>query len=179
MYAGDINWNKNIEFLINVFSKLRINNPDLTLVLVGDSFINTTLKETLKINKLISTLSIEKNVIKTGFISVAKLKSLYLHAKVYVQPSLDEGFGLPVLEALTTGALVASSNNGSLPEAGGKASFYFNPKNENEAIQTIQSLLNLSKEKRNMYIKAGKDYAEQFSWEKNVRLLSKLFQSQF
>ena len=114
----------------------------------------------------VKELNLEKSVIFTGFIDEAEKPYLIAGASAFVFPSLYEGFGIPVLEAMSLGVPVISSNEGSLPEAGGKAAFYCNPYEVSDISRAILEVLSLNKEKRNEIIRVGLSQVEGFSWEK-------------
>lgn len=178
LYVGDVNWNKNIKGLLGAFEKIKyqksnIKNTDknskLYLVLAGTSFKNDLLPETKEINLLIDELQVGSNVLKLGFVPEEDLVAIYNLAGVYVQPSFYEGFGLPVLEALSCGCPVVCSNTSSLPEVGGEAVFYFDPKNDEEMAEKISSVLNYDTVQYHSVEQIGLEWAQKFSWEKTVK----------
>jgi len=89
----------------------------------------------------------------------------YNLASLYIQPSLYEGFGIPVLEAMKCGCPVLSSNAGSLPEVGGEAALYFNPEDLGRMVNQINKLLNNDKEQLEL-VKKGIKRADKFSWKR-------------
>lgn len=102
------------------------------------------------------------------FVPTEDLPSLYEHALCYVLPSLYEGFGLPVLEAMKYGCPVITSNVSSLPEAGGDAAIYVDPKNVEDIAQKMQQVI--SDEKlRGQMSKKGLEHIKKFSWEKAAK----------
>jgi glycosyltransferase involved in cell wall biosynthesis len=173
LYVGDINPNKNLPYLLSVFTKIKKKYSDLHLILIGEAFLSES-KEAKQIYHLIKNLGIEQSVDRLGFISTNELIHWYKNALAYVQPSLYEGFGLPVLEALYSGVPVVSSNAGSLPEVGGEAVCYFNPGNETSAIQAISSILEISKQERDSIIETGLIQAKKFTWGNAVKKIAEL-----
>ena len=103
-----------------------------------------------------------------GFISISDLALLYKHARVFVYPSLFEGFGIPILEAFSAGCPVIASNLTSIPEVGGDAGLYFDPLNENEIVQSLMRLLTDAR-LRDKMIEAGRIRAQQFTWMETAR----------
>lgn len=96
------------------------------------------------------------------------LKQLYASAMMFIYPSLEEGFGLPLLEAFSNGCPVAGSDCTSLPEIGGKALSYFNPLSIKSMCSTIQELV-LDKELREKRIQTGFEQVKKFNYEISVR----------
>jgi len=86
----------------------------------------------------------------------------------YVLPSLYEGFGLPVLEAMQRGCPVITSNISSLPEAGGDAAMYVDPENVNDIAEKMNKLIN-DKKLREELVEKGKKQVKKFSWEKAAK----------
>lgn len=174
LYVGDVNWVKNLPFLIEGFQHL-INLPlfsDVKLILVGGAFLkdvtstNHSELQSLKlVNKLIKQYKLEKNIIRPGQLKNNDLIAFYNLATLYVQPSIYEGFGLPVLEAFACGTPVISSNRGSLPEVGGKAAVYFNPDNLNQFVSITAELLG-DKSLLNKLSRLGFQQVSRFSWKK-------------
>ena len=96
------------------------------------------------------------------------LAVFYKHALCYVLPSLYEGFGLPVLEAMQNGCPVLTSNVSSLPEAGGDAVLYFDPNNVDDMAEKITKIVNDEK-LRKVLIEKGKKQAQKFNWDKTAK----------
>ncbi len=176
LYVGDTNWVKNLPFLIEAFKNLsnRPNYSSLKLILVGGVFlknvenINHPELESLKrVNKLIKEYGLEDKIVMPGKIEKQELVAFYNLATIYVQPSIYEGFGLPVLEAMSCGVPVVSSNGGSLPEVGGQAAVYFDPYNAGQLESIIIEILE-NKSLQDKLSRLGLKQVEKFSWEKVV-----------
>lgn len=174
LYVGDVNWIKNVPFLIEGFSKIKSSDQfaDLKLILVGGVFLKKVedinhpeLASIKKVNKLIKDLKLENEVIRPGRIEKSDLVAIYNLATLYVQPSIYEGFGLPVLEALSCGTPVICTNFGSLKEVGGEAAVYFDPTNVRQFIQVAEEILQSSSLQKKLSILALKQAAK-FSWDK-------------
>jgi glycosyltransferase involved in cell wall biosynthesis len=165
LYVGDINWNKNIPSLVNA-----CNQAELPLVIVGKQAVNPEIDKDHIENKDLVWLQKKADnnpLINTvGFVSMEELISLYNLATVYVQPSFDEGFGLPVLEAMACGCPVVSSNFGSLPEVVGEAAIKVEPTKERLA-KKIDLVINDKKIQKELSEK-GIKRASEFSWQKTA-----------
>ncbi|MCL5439119.1 MAG: glycosyltransferase family 4 protein [Patescibacteria group bacterium] len=159
LFVGTLQPRKNIVKLIEAFSKI----SNLTLLIVGKKgwMYEEILEAPIK-------FGVEKNVKFLEFVSNDELKTLYKNALCFVLPSLYEGFGLPILEAMVNGCPVLTSNVSSLPEAGGDAALYFDPKNPKDIASKIQRVIE-DKKLRTEMIKKGYDQARKFSWEKTAR----------
>ena len=107
----------------------------------------------------------EKKVIFTDHVSDSELIWLYKNAFCLVLPSLYEGFGIPVLEAMNFDCPLIASFSSSLPEIGGDASLYFDPKNPDDLLEKLNSLKE-NKELRQELITKGRQRIKFFSWEK-------------
>lgn len=174
LYVGDANWVKNLPFLIEGFHQLIKESEfeDIKLVLIGGAFLKDVENidhpelESLKlVNKLIKQYGLETRIIRPGQIKEDELVAFYNLATVYVQPSLYEGFGLPILQAFACGVPVISSDRGSLPEIGGKATVYFDPTNIKQFISVAQEILE-NKSLQDKLSKLGLEQAKRFSWKK-------------
>lgn len=183
LYVGDANWVKNLPFLIREFNELiKLNKfQDLKLVLVSNVFlknvedINHPELESLKIvNRLIKDNNLTDLIIRPGFVDTQDLVSLYNLATVYIQPSLYEGFGLPVLEAMACGTPVLCSNAGSLPEVGGKAAVYFNPEDPKQFINILYDVLE-DKSLQSKLSDLGLKQAKKFSWKQTIEESKKVY----
>lgn len=174
LYVGDANQVKNLPFLIEGFRQLLLipGFTDIKLVLIGGVFLKNVddidhpeLASLRSVNNLIKQYRLEESVVRPGQIEDDELVAFYNLATVYVQPSIYEGFGLPVLEAFACGTPVVSSNRGSLPEVGGQAALYFDPTNMKQFISLIKEVLG-DKSLQNKLSKLGLIQAAKFSWEK-------------
>jgi glycosyltransferase involved in cell wall biosynthesis len=159
MYVGRPTPHKNLERLIEAFTKLQVLYPDLKLVLAGKSDPNYK-----RIKQSVSDRDI-KNVIFTGFISEGSLRWLYEHCAAYIFPSLSEGFGLPGLEAMVHGAPVVSSRATCLPEVYGDAAHYFNPLDVDDIVKAVNDVLTDEKLRQRL-IAAGLVQAKKYSWQR-------------
>lgn len=161
LFVGTLQPRKNIERLIEAFSKLK--EKDLSLVVVGkkgwqyEEILGAPLK-----------FDVQKKVKFLDFVSDEDLPAFYKNAICFVLPSLYEGFGLPVLEAMKYGCPVITSNVSSLPEAGGDAALYVNPLDVNEIVKNLELIIHNS-ELREKLIKKGYEQVKKFAWEKTAR----------
>lgn len=159
MYVGRPTPHKNLSRLIDAFAILQQKYPELHLVLAGKKDANYKRHEREVKAKGIS------QVVFTDFIPDGQLRWLYENCAAYAFPSLSEGFGLPGLEAMATGAPVAASNATCLPEVLGDAALYFDPLDVNDMAKTIGKILG-SSEVREQLIAAGKKQAAKYSWKR-------------
>ncbi len=172
LYVGDVNWNKNIPSLVRACEKI-----DLPLVIVGRQAASKDYDKSHPENKNVVWLqkkyskfqfsNIQKNkfrLILTGYVSEDDLVALYNLATVYCQPSYDEGFGLPVVEAMACGCPVVSSNQGSLPEVIDEAGILIEPTSENLS-EELQKVIRDEKLRKKLS-QAGIKRSGEFSWEK-------------
>ncbi|MCL4416694.1 MAG: glycosyltransferase family 4 protein [Actinobacteria bacterium] len=174
LYVGDANWVKNLPFLIEGFKQLiqSVSFANLKLVLVGGVFlknvenINHPELESLKlVNQLIKQYGLDKNIFRPGQIDDMELIAFYNLATAYVQPSIYEGFGLPILQALACGTPVISSNKASLVEVGGESVLYFDP-TDLEQFKSVAGKLLKDKSLQGKLSGLGLKQATKFSWKK-------------
>lgn len=112
---------------------------------------------------------VEGNLVLTGFVEDKELLKLYQKAKCFFFPSLYEGFGLPILEALASGLPVASANNSSLPEVAGDYAHYFDAYDIEAMAVSLEKTL-----KEDMSLEARRkryEYASQYTWKKPAQIL--------
>lgn len=162
---------KNLNVLIKAYAKMLKNKEtNLPLVLAG--------RTGWKINQLLDSIDpmVKDKIIFTGFVDDGDLPCVYGSADVFVFTSMYEGFGIPPLEAMACGTKVVSSNSTALPEALGKAAFYFENNNCDDLEKRIVEALNLSDE-GNMTIKREEaNQVTKFSWEREAaKLKNNLF----
>ncbi|MDO8638540.1 MAG: glycosyltransferase family 1 protein [Candidatus Daviesbacteria bacterium] len=182
LFVGDANYSKNLPFLINAFKKAVETFPDLKLVLVGEVFLkklenidHPELKSLKEMNQKIKNFNLEDKVIRPGWISNEDLIGFYNLATVYVQPSLYEGFGFPILQAFSCGCPVISSNAGALPEVVGDAGILFDPTNLNQLLSILTEVLD-DKTVRQKLSKLGLERAKNFSWGKTAEETLKIYE---
>ena len=109
----------------------------------------------------------EGSVLLAGFVSEEELAALYAGCTVFCYPSLYEGFGLPVLEAMQAGAPTITSNVSSLPEVGGDAVAYVEPRDVDSIRSALERLLT-APEERNELAERGRARARAFSWDRTA-----------
>lgn len=174
LYVGNAYPHKNLEGLIAAYKKFKKkNNFSYQLVLVGkEDYFYKRLKQ----NAYGEGLLHDNSVVFFGFASQKDLAYLYSRASLYIFPSFIEGFGLPGLEAMSFGLPVISSNTSSLPEILGNAAIYFNPKDQNDIVSKIETVLNDKKLRSNMVDK-GYDQVKKFSWESCAQETRKIYES--
>jgi len=182
LYVGDVNVNKNIDTLLRASKKANVD-----IVLVGKQAHE--LDDSIKLSKgprdmlrqllgkkhpevehfnRLKKLFENKRVHRVGFLSNEELNAVWNLATVYVQPSLYEGFGLPVLEAMQAGVPVIASKTQALVEVAGDAAIFFKPKDTDNLALKIKKMFT-SKKLRKTYINKGKKRVERFSWEKQAK----------
>ncbi|OGK17302.1 hypothetical protein A2774_03815 [Candidatus Roizmanbacteria bacterium RIFCSPHIGHO2_01_FULL_39_12c] len=172
LFVGTLQPRKNLDTLIDAFTLFRQNNPEFKLIIAGK-------KGWLYdyIFKKVEGLKLKKDVIFKGFVSDQELTVLYQNAFCFVLPSLYEGFGIPVLEAMSFGCPVISSFASSLPEVGGEACLYFDPKDPLELKEKL-TLLAENRKLRSDLIKKGGQRIRLFSWQKCAKSTLDLLSNQ-
>lgn len=167
MYVGDVTWNKNLPRIIKAIKKL-----DITLVLVGKALTQENVElshpwnnDLKKVRDLIKN---DKHFITLGFIPDQDLVTLYQTALLLVMPSLYEGFGLPILEAMQSGCPVVTSKKGSIPEVAGGAAFFVDPESVNSIENGIGEVF-LNQKLRKELSEKGLKQADNFSWKKTAQ----------
>jgi glycosyltransferase involved in cell wall biosynthesis len=153
---------KNLRRLLNVWSRLqkKLSNPP-TLVLAGGTGSSTVFRN-------FSLKSPPPNVHFTGYVDDHLLPALYAGAKIFVYPSLYEGFGFPVLEAMRCGTAVLTSNVTSLPEVAGDAAMLVDPYSEKDIQRGLVKLMH-EERKRTHLREKGRERAMSFQWEESAR----------
>lgn len=164
LYLGTLKPSKNIEGLIEAFSKVYKENSKLQLVIAGKKgWMYESIFEKAK------KLGIEDRVVFTDFVSELDKPALIKGAKVFVLPSFWEGFGLDVLNAMACGVPVVCSNVGSLPEVVGEAGILIDPHNPESIAKGMREVLFANTPKYNSIVERGLVQVKKFSWEKTAR----------
>lgn len=176
LYAGRISPHKNVARIIEAFSALKTDLAkeckfdDLKLIIIGDE-----VSKHPDLRRAVIKSGVHYDVRFLGFVPIDVLRIFYDTAKVFIFPSLYEGFGLPPLEAMAHGTPVVASNTSSLPEVVGKAAVLVNPENVFEISRAIHRVLTDQPLREKMKI-AGREQAQKFSWESSVRRMIEVYQ---
>ena len=170
LYVGQRVAYKNFSRLLQAYASSPRLQKDFKLVCFGaDRFSNDEISQIKELN-----LKPEDVVHLKGDDDI--LNHLYSNASIFVFPSLYEGFGIPLLEAMSFKCPVVCSNTSSLPEVAGDAADYFDPCNLEEMISSIESVV-FSTEKKNHLIERGLERIKLFSWEKCAEETLKVYSS--
>ena len=165
LYAGRISPHKNVVRIIEAFSALKAElekedkYPDLKLIIIGDE-----LSKNPDLRRTVVRGGVQNDVRFLGFVPIDVLRVFYDAAKVFVFPSLYEGFGFPPLEAMAHGTPVLASNTSSLPEVVGNAAVLVNPENVFEIMHALHRVL-LDQPLREKLKKCGYEQVQKFSWD--------------
>ena len=174
MYTGGLDVRKNIDGLLRAFAKLPHEQRTATPLVIVCS-INSTQREMYETKRDQLDLNADQ-VIFTGFVSTEDLRLLYNLCTVFVFPAFDEGFGMPVLEAMRCGAPVIGSNRGSIPELIGENEALFDPSDEKELAALMKRAL-VDGEFREWLVENGNSQAAKFSWDRTAEVAIASFES--
>lgn len=166
LYIGELQPRKNIINILNAYAGLSYKlKQEFPLVIVGSTRDS---KYTKAINETIKNLQLANHVKLLGYLEDNIIRKLYSGARVFVFPSLFEGFGLPVLEALQCGTPVITSNTTSLPEVAGDAGVLVDPEDTDEIVKVMEKILT-DEDFYNNIKSRSLSQAKKFSWEKAAR----------
>ncbi|GAB4049539.1 glycosyltransferase family 4 protein [Catellatospora paridis] len=164
LYTGGVDFRKNVVGLVDAFHELRA-TKDCQLVLVGKDFVTFDANAQRSLRRLLDTSPYAADIIRPGFIATDELVELYNGAVAFVFPSLYEGFGLPVLEAMASGCPVVTYRNSSLPEVAGEAALLLDEQDDlASALHEVFS----DETRRAQMRSAGLKQAARFSWPGTV-----------
>jgi glycosyltransferase involved in cell wall biosynthesis len=164
LYIGTIEPRKNLSRLVKAFASLTKTYPELILVIAGmKGWMYDQLFEDIR------QLGLPSRIAFPGFIAEEDKALLLSAATIFVYPSMYEGFGLPVLEALACGIPTVTSNTSSIPEVVGDAALLINPMNEIEIARAIEMLLSDSKLREDLSRRSILQ-AARFTWQKTADL---------
>lgn len=170
LYVGKRDRYKNANTLLYAFARSRY-RKDLKIVFFSAEGFSDQEKQ------FFSELKIENRIEHISGDDVI-LANLYYYAEIFVYPSLYEGFGIPVLEAMHYGTPVILSNTSSLPEVGGDAAEYFTPDSADALAECMDKLLD-DEEKRKKMGQAGRSREKMFSWDKSAEEHMKYYRQFF
>ena len=176
LYAGRISPHKNLVRIIQAFSALKTElekqaeYPDLKLIIIGDE-----LSKHPDLRRTVIRSGVQNDVRFMGFVPIEMLRVFYDVAKVFVFPSLYEGFGLQPLEAMAHGTPVVTSNTSSLPEAVGHAAVLVNPENVFEIMRALHRVL-VDQSVREKIRQRGYEQAKKFSWDVSAQRILEVYE---
>lgn len=164
--VGDVTWNKNLPRLIDA-----IKTTNIPLVMIGKNLVNEEYDRNNPwnndLNRVHKLAKEDKNIIRLGFVESNDLVLIYNMATVFVMPSLYEGFGLPILEAMSCGCPVITTKEGSLKEVAGESAYFvdgYNLEKIAEGIQAVFNDKNLQEELR----QKGFENIKKYSWKETA-----------
>jgi glycosyltransferase involved in cell wall biosynthesis len=175
LHVGVWEKRKNIPNLLKAFKQLidELEQP-LQLVLVGTGNQKKYSDDTEQINECIEALQLGERVICTGYLPDADVAKAYQHATLYIFPSYNEGFGIPILEAFSFNIPVLVANNSCLPEVGGDAVIQFDPFSVADIQQKIKEVLNNNRLQEDLKEK-GRQQLSKYSWSKAKKEIIQIF----
>jgi glycosyltransferase involved in cell wall biosynthesis len=160
LFVGTIEPRKNLLVLLDAFRIfMQANKKSFTLVIAGGiGWKSESFFHALKIHPH------KDQIICTGFVESADLPPLYSQATALIYPSVYEGFGLPIVESMSCGTPVITSDNSSLYEAGGKITYYFNA-NDAEALSKHMVTISNDPSRRNVLAESMQKHLKKFNWD--------------
>jgi glycosyltransferase involved in cell wall biosynthesis len=175
LYAGRISPHKNVVRIIEAFAALKGELSkegkfeDLKLIIIGDE-----VSKHPDLRRACVKAAVQNDVRFLGFVPIDVLRIFYDQAKIFVFPSLYEGFGLPPLEAMAHATPVVTSNTSSVPEVVGNAAVMVNPENVFEIMRALHRVL-VDQPLRDKLKARGLEQAAKFSWEASVRRMLEVY----
>lgn len=154
---------KNLPTLIKAYEKIK-DRDEYQLVIVGPKGWGNV------------SIVPDKNIIQTGFVTNSELASLYKNANIFVYPSYYEGFGLPIIEAMSFGIPTICADTSSMPEAGGTAAIYFSPNKPSELVSKITELNSLNADNRKSLFLKSRDNVKRFSWSTSAKKIIDIYE---
>ena len=176
LYAGNVKPHKNVVRVIEAFSALKNELkkeekfPDLKLIIIGDEISSNP-----DLRRAVVKSGVQNDVRFLGFVPLEALRIFYDVAKIFVFPSLYEGFGLPPLEAMAHGTPVVTSNASALPEVVGEAAVMVNPENVFEIMHALHRVL-LDQPLREVLKQRGYEQSKKFSWDDSASKLLQVYE---
>ncbi|MEI6288095.1 MAG: glycosyltransferase family 1 protein [bacterium] len=163
LYVGRLEKKKNIGNMILAFALAKEKFSDLKLVLAGSEG-----HQFEEIKKIITEHKLENEVIITGYVDSVDLPIIYNQAQIFLFPTLYEGFGLPILEAMASGVPVITSDMNPHREVGGKSAVYTDPQSPERMAEIISNILTVDGFRTEL-IASGLERVKEFSWEKTAK----------
>lgn len=180
-FGGGMDLRKNTERLLRAYKQLRTWHHDGTLshsvppLVISGKLMPHLAPLITDVEALTKELNLTQHVHVLGFVPQEDLPALYASAGMFVYPSLYEGFGLPVLEAMSMGVPVVASKASSIPEVGGDGVIYCNPYSVNDIARSVRRVLTDGAIRTTLRTRATAR-ASRFSWEKFVQSIMHVLQ---
>jgi glycosyltransferase involved in cell wall biosynthesis len=172
LYAGNIKPHKNVDRLIEAYAILRRGGlTGIDLVIIGEN-----VSKYPELRRLVHRYQLHAHVRFLGFVPASTLAALYQLAKVFVFPSLYEGFGLPPLEAMAAGTPVVTSNVSSLPEVVGDAAVLVDPMDAGAIASAVARVLGDDALRADL-VRRGRARVAEFSWDRSARRVHEIYAS--
>ncbi len=175
LHVGIMDKRKNIPALIHAFKKLKDDGYEGKLVLAGKADSVKLNNDSQAIRTAIKNSKLESDIVITGYLTDEDLAKVYAGALIYVFPSMNEGFGIPILEAFNYKLPVLVADNTCLPEVGGDAVITFNPNNIEDIFRKMKLVIENEKIQKDM-VEKGSIRLKDFSWEKAATQLVEIFE---
>lgn len=177
--GGGLEMRKNIEEIIHSYKVLLESNKkthfikDFPQLVISGKLMPELSPLVTDAERIVKEMNLTKQVRLLDFVPQEDLPALYSNALVFVYPSLYEGFGLPVLEAMNMGTPIIASKKSSLPEVGRDAVLYCDPKDTSDIMMVLRNVI-INEHIRDELRRRGKERAKNFSWE---GFIEKLFRT--
>ena len=176
LHVGTIEKRKNLTTLITAFEKyLTTTQQETYLIIVGQKSNKPTLQDNAVFEMVAASSLLKERVVFTGFLPDYQTAELYKHAALYVFPSVNEGFGIPILEAFAHEVPVLVAGNSCLPEVAGGAAISFDPNNADALSKLIGQTLNDPALIQSLQ-QRGTERLTHFMWGKTLDALEAVFQ---
>ena len=170
LYVGERNFYKNFERTAEAFAKVHQAHPELQLRCIGGQEFSAAE------NRMFHEHGIQDSITRAGHIEDGLIQKVYAQAVAVVYPSLYEGFGIPILEGMTCGTPVLTSNRSSMPEVAGDAAILFDPYSCDQIAEAMMAVVE-DAGLRQRLIEAGRKRAQSFSLTKSANATLEVYQS--
>jgi glycosyltransferase involved in cell wall biosynthesis len=170
--VGTIEPRKNQKRLLQAYAayRSRVKHAFPLVIAGGKGWLMDDFRQTIQ------DLKLEQSVLWLGYVNEETLQWLYGHCFAFLYPSLFEGFGLPVLEAMSQGAMVITSNTSSLPEVVGDSGLLIDPYSVDSIVEAIEKIT-FAEESRNQWKQKAIERSNLFSWEKTAKMTLQVYQA--
>ena len=168
LYLGTLEPRKNVDVILDAFLLLHTRFPELRLVICGG--LGWKYESTLE---RITSLGMDEFVIRTGYVSESDKRIFYIGAEAFVFPSIYEGFGLPVAEAMACGTPVICSNSSSLPEVAGNAGILCDPNDAKSFAAAVEQIIT-DRALREELKQRMKSQIQSYTWERAAKVYSQV-----